>query len=121
LSGGIYFEFLSEFGDAKSEMQFLSSKFDKAKLPQKRHVKKFLGPLGDAWESEADEDWQRQVSRRISSFSDLLYELLNFLEVGYSIEDATALSRAEFGIEDDLENEVNYYIGRLKEQVLINL
>lgn len=115
------FELLSEFGDAKSEMQFLSSKFDKAKLPQKRHVKNFLGPLGDAWESEADEDWQRQVSRRISSFSDFLYELLNFLEVGYSVEDATTIARAEFGIKGDLESEVHYYIRRLKEQGLINL
>ncbi len=115
------FELLSEFGDAKSEMQFLSSKFDKAKLPQKRHVKNFLGPLGDTWEIEADEDWQRQATKRIPSFGDFLYELLNFLEVGYSIEDATALSLAEFGVEDGLESEVDYYIRRLKGQGLINL
>jgi len=30
------FELLSEFGNTKSEMQFLSSKFDKAKFPQRK-------------------------------------------------------------------------------------
>ena len=115
------FELLSEFGNTKSEMQFLSSKFDKAKFPQRKNVKNFLGPLGDAWEKETDEDWQRQITRRIPSFGDFLYELLNFLEVGYSIEDSMTIARAEFGIKGNLESEVDYYIRRLKDQGLINL
>jgi len=70
---------------------------------------------------ETDEDWQRQITRRIPSFGDFLYELLNFLEVGYSVEDATIIAKAEFGIKDDLVSEVDYYIRRLKDQGLINL
>ncbi len=113
-------ELLSDFGDTKSEMQFILPKFDSGVLPQKRHVKNFTGPLGDIWTSE-EEDWQRELEKKIPSIRDFLYELLNFLEVGYTLSESATIAKKEFGIKEDISKEVDYFIQRLKDQGLITL
>ncbi len=117
----ISLEMLSNFGDVSQEIQYIENKFDKMKIPNRKNTKKFKGPLGDTWMEEKDEDWEIESQKEESSFKDFTYELLNFLDLGFSVEDAIGLSREEFGIHKEMKDESKYLIERLKEEKLLDL
>lgn len=114
-------EMLSSFGDVSQEIQYIENKFDKMKIPKRKNIKKFKGPLGDAWMKEKDEEWEIESQREESSFKDFTYELLNFLDLGFSVEDSVGISREEFGIQKEMKDESKYLIERLKEEKLLDL
>ena len=114
-------DMLSNFGDVSQEIQYIENKFDKMKIPNRKNIKKFKGPLGDTWMKEEDEDWEIESQKEESSFKDFTFELLNFLDLGFSVEDAISLSREEFGIQKEMKDESKYFIERLKNERLLNL
>lgn len=113
-------EKLSDFGSTLNERNFINENFN-CKLPAKKHFKNFKGPLGNAWMNEKDEDWEIDSQKEITSFRDFTYELLNFMDLGFSFEDAINISKEEFGIQQDVKEKAEYLIERLKEEKLINL
>lgn len=114
-------EMLSGYGSTKEEMEYISKNFDFSQIPKRRKVKKFIGPLGELWKSEQDEDWEIALERKVPQIRDYLFELLNFLEAGYEIGDAITLSSAEFGIKENLTEESQHFIKRLQEEGLLDL
>jgi hypothetical protein len=70
---------------------------------------------------EKDEEWEIESQREESSFKDFTYELLNFLDLGFSVEDSVGISREEFGIQKEMKDESKYLIERLKEEKLLDL
>lgn len=84
-----------------------------------RGIKRFR--VIDVGTGEEDEDWQRELEKKIPSIRDFLYELLNFLEVGYTLSESATIAKKEFGIKEDISKEVDYFIQRLKDQGLITL
>ncbi len=84
-----------------------------------RRLRTIRGPVADSWMNEKDREWFFGIKRSFPDFWDFKYELLNFMELGFSKQDAIKLAKSEFEIKEDLNNHSNYYLERLSKEKII--
>ncbi len=111
---------LSKYTNVEMSRKMVKIHFNPSELtinPQKLRTVK--GPVADSWMNEKDREWFFNIKRNIPDFWDFRYELLNFMELGLSMQDATKLAKSEFGIKEDLNVHLKYYLKRLSEEKII--
>ncbi len=84
-----------------------------------RHLRKIRGPVQDVWMNSKDREWFFKVTKRVPTFRDFRYELLNFMELGFSFDDAFKLSKSEFGISQRIIEDAKFYVQRLSQENII--
>ncbi len=112
-------ELLGKFGDASAEINFFRSQLNESLIPKGRKIKVYKGPIGDLWKGENEEYWEIQAEKKIPSIKDFLFEVLNFLEIGFSVDESVNISKSEFALCMDLRRETEFYMSKLKEKGLL--
>jgi aminopeptidase YwaD len=114
---------LEEYTTAEALEEVLNPFVEKAKgvegFSESKHLRKIRGPIQDVWMNAEDREWFFKVTTRVPSFRDFRYELLNFMELGFSFDDAFKLSKWEFDISQDVLNDAKYYVKRLSQEKII--
>ncbi len=113
-------DMFSKYADVADIKAYLKNNVDMKKLPKRKRVKKFKGPLGDLWMDETDKDWEFKVLKAYPAYRDYKDEFLNFLDLGFDFDDAVKIASEEFGIKENLKAQSEYLLKRLREQNLID-
>ncbi len=112
---------LSKYANSEMSKRMVKAHFKPFELPIKsRKLRSIRGPVADSWMSEKDREWFFSI-KNLTSFWDFRYEFLNFMELGFSKQDAVKLAKSEFGIKEDLSDHLEYYLERLLKEKIIEL
>lgn len=112
---------LSEYDEVEKELlDFFKEKVDFTLIPiEKRKIRKNKGSISNSWQTIEDVLWFRTPKYKVPNLDDFFDEFLNLFELGFSKEDAINIAKTELDIKEDIKNELEYYLKRLKEENLI--
>ena len=114
-------EDLSEYTNVEELKKILEPFIEDVKSMKRfpQHLRKIKGPIQDVWMNAEDREWFFKLTRRAPGFRDFRYELLNFMELGFSFDEAFELSKNEFEISQEIFEDAKYYVKRLSEEKII--
>lgn len=113
---------LSKYTDVKSILDMVEKYSKIHEMPEKSsNLRKIRGPVADSWMNSEDKEWFFKLIKKLPAWRDYKDELLNFMEIGFSIEDAIKLASHEFEISTDISEDSKRYIKRLLEEGIIAL
>ena len=113
---------LSKYADVKSVLNMIEKYSNFRDIPEKSsNLRRIKGPVADSWMNSEDREWFFKLTRKLPAWRDYKDELLNFMEIGFSVEDAIKLASCEFEISVDVSEDSRRYIKRLSEESIINL
>jgi aminopeptidase-like protein len=112
-------EAFSKYSKVRDLQNYLKNHVDLKSIPKQKKIKEFKGPLGDSWMDEKDKEWEFNVLKKYPFYRDYKDEFLNFLDLGFSIENAMKIASEEFGVKTDFKEQTEYLVERLKKERLL--
>lgn len=112
---------LSEYAEVEKELlNFFKEKVDFVLIPtEKRKIRKNKGSISNSWQTIEDILWFKSSKDKAPNLDDFFDEFLNLFELGFAKEDAINIAKSELNIKEDIRDELEYYLKRLKEENLI--
>lgn len=107
---------LRDVADTPAVRSELSAIGQAEPLPAFRHATSILGPLQDAWMMDGDAQWNDQLLAEFPPWSAFRGEVVNFLQLGLSRDEALTLSGAEFGASPAIFDACRRYLDLLTER-----
>ncbi len=112
-------EALSELGP---ELKWLEEETDNFSLPDYRSdFRSVTGPIASDWMDAKTKIEYVKNRRQYKNWGNFIFELLNFMELGFAREEAMELARAEFDLPAEVKEKADSLLNGLQEKGLINI
>ena len=115
-------EQLNELAELGPELKWLEEEAAGFSLPNYRdNFRSVTGPIANHWMGAKTRVEYVKNRRKYENWGNFIFELINFLELGFDKTEAIELARMEFGLSEEVVSKAEDLLEKIQKEELINL